>query len=75
MRQRARPDLWEPRGGNLPGPPDVRQAKPGEGGCRDLSRAETFYSTPAGTQPRPTKPGPRSEASLAWFGGNPGCEA
>ena len=22
MRQRARPDLWEPREGDLPGPPD-----------------------------------------------------
>jgi len=24
MRQRARPDLWEPREGYLPGPPDCR---------------------------------------------------
>ena len=23
MRQRARPDLWEPRVGNYPGPPDT----------------------------------------------------
>jgi hypothetical protein len=28
MRQRARPDLWEPREGNLPGPPEPQKGHP-----------------------------------------------
>ena len=41
MRQRARPDLWEPREGNLPGPPEPRKAPP-ESSVRTVKRLPGF---------------------------------
>ena len=36
---------------------------------------ETFISDPAGESPDPVEVGHQPELSVAWFGGDPGCEA
>ena len=55
----------------------LRQAKPGKGGgdgVATLSR-KLFVVNLAGTQPCPAKGGRQPEASLAWWWGDPSCEA
>ena len=50
----------------------VRQAKPGRGGW---NKPETFRRTLRVTIPARTRLASHPEASLAWWWGNPPCEA
>ena len=51
--------------------PLVRQESLG----KEEAKAETFHRNPAGNQSRPAEPGQQPEASLAWWRGDPHCEA
>ncbi|HEV8713078.1 MAG TPA: type II toxin-antitoxin system RelE/ParE family toxin [Candidatus Binatia bacterium] len=55
----------------------LRQAKPGKGGREDVAAVtrKLFVRNLAGTQACPAKAGPQPEASLAWWWGDPSCEA
>ncbi len=55
----------------------LRQAKPGKGGRDDIAAVtpKLFVVNLAGTQACPAKGGRQPEASLAWWWGNPSCEA
>jgi hypothetical protein len=52
-----------------------RQEKLGKGGSDVGSITETFRWNPVGNQSHPVELGQQPEASLAWTGSNPGCEA
>ena len=51
----------------------IASGKLGKGGR--ASNSETFRWNPAGNQSRPAEPGQQPEASLAWWRGDPPCEA
>jgi hypothetical protein len=52
-----------------------RQDKLGKGGSDVGSITETFRWNPVGNQSHPEELGQQPEASLAWTGSDPGCEA
>jgi hypothetical protein len=49
--------------------------KLGEGGSNDLKQSRNLRMEPCRGKPCPVAVGHRPEPSLAWNGGNPGCEA
>ena len=56
----------------------LASCKPEKGGGDVVEVSETFRRNPAGNQARAEKPGQSAaggEASLAWWWGNPSCEA
>jgi len=55
----------------------LRQAKPGKGGRDDVAAVtrKLFVVNLAGTQACPAKGGRPPEARLAWWWGDPSCEA
>jgi len=51
MRRRARPDLWEPREGNLPGPPEhfflLREPQKRPSFVAQRVLTSTWFTTPS----------------------------
>ena len=64
----ARPELREPRVGNCPRPPGLRQAKPWRGGCHEL---KTLTAVQRVRLPPGKGAARQPEASLAWRAATP----